>query len=137
MFTTLIVRVTLIREKVLCNKVVQFNPIVSYLTLYTLTSKFNSHLLSLCVFNRRSGENLLKYQLDSSSVIMSSILMTTLFYKALILQGEICCWSLLGLKGLTSIGLIFIRLNKKAIVKRILVAAKKWRRCENGTLWNT
>ena len=31
---------------------------------------------------------------------MSSILMTTLFYKALILQGETSCWSLLGLKGL-------------------------------------
>ena len=32
---------------------------------------------------------------------MSAILMTILFYKALILQGEIWCWSLLGLKGLT------------------------------------
>ena len=34
---------------------------------------------------------------------MSIILMTTLFYKVLIrlLQGEIWCWSLLGLKGLT------------------------------------
>ena len=31
---------------------------------------------------------------------MSLILMTTLFYKALILQGEIWCWSFLGLKGL-------------------------------------
>ena len=31
---------------------------------------------------------------------MPVILMTTLFYKALILQGEIWCWSLLGLKGL-------------------------------------
>ena len=31
---------------------------------------------------------------------MSIILMTTMFYKALILQGEIWCWSLLGLKGL-------------------------------------
>ena len=31
---------------------------------------------------------------------MSVILMTTLFYEALILQGEIWCWSLLGLKGL-------------------------------------
>ena len=31
---------------------------------------------------------------------MSVILMTTLFYKALILQGEIWCWSLLGLEGL-------------------------------------
>ena len=31
---------------------------------------------------------------------MSVILMTTLFYKVLILQGEIWFWSLLGLKGL-------------------------------------
>ena len=68
MFATLIARVTLIREKVSCNEVVQFNPIVSYLT---------------------------------------------------------------------SMGLIFILLNKKAKVKRILVAAKKWRHCENGILWNT
>ena len=42
----------------------------------------------------------MKYQLDSSCVIMSLILMTTLFCKALILQGEIWRWSLLGLKGL-------------------------------------
>ena len=32
---------------------------------------------------------------------MSVILMTTLFYKALILQGEIWCWSLTGFKGLS------------------------------------
>ena len=38
---------------------------------------------SLFFFNRSSGENLLKYQLDSSSSIMHSILMSTLFYKAL------------------------------------------------------
>ena len=31
---------------------------------------------------------------------MSLILMTTVFYKAVILQGEIWSWSLLGLKGL-------------------------------------
>ena len=31
---------------------------------------------------------------------MFVILMTTMFYKALILQGEIWCWSLLGVKGL-------------------------------------
>ena len=31
---------------------------------------------------------------------MSGILMTTLFYKASLLQGEIWCWSLLGFKGL-------------------------------------
>ena len=40
---------------------------------------------------------MLKYQLDSSCVIMSSILLTTVFYKAVILQGEIWRWSLLGL----------------------------------------
>ena len=34
---------------------------------------------------------------------MSLFLMTSLFYKALILHGEIGCWSLLGLKGLNSI----------------------------------
>ena len=34
---------------------------------------------------------------------MSVILMTTLFYQALILQGEIWCWSLLGHKGLSAL----------------------------------
>ena len=43
-----------------------------------------------------SKENLLKYQVNSSCVIMSSILMTTVFYKAVILHGEIWCLSLLG-----------------------------------------
>ena len=38
---------------------------------------------------------------------MSIILMTTLFYKALILQGEIWCWSLLGLKELSVILTLF------------------------------
>ena len=40
---------------------------------------------------------------DSYCVIMFVILMTTLYYKALILQGEIWCWSLLGLKGLIEV----------------------------------
>ena len=31
---------------------------------------------------------------------MSVILMTTVFYKTWLLQGEIWCWSLLGFKGL-------------------------------------
>ena len=39
-------------------------------------------------------------QANSSCVIMSIIFMTTLFYKALILQGEIWRWSLLGPKEL-------------------------------------
>ena len=55
----------------------------------------------LYVFNRSSGENLLKQQFDSSTVNMSSILMTTQFHIALVLQGEISCWSLLRLKGLS------------------------------------
>ena len=49
---------------------------------------------------RSSGEKLIKYQAHLSCVIMSVILMTTVFYKAVILQGEIWRWSLLGLKGL-------------------------------------
>ena len=49
----------------------------------------NSHLLPLFVSHRSNGEKLIKYQVNSSCVIMFVILMTTLFYKALILQGEI------------------------------------------------
>ena len=51
----------------------------------------NSHVLPLYISYRSSGEKLLKYQLNSSCVIKSLILMTTLFYKALVLQGEIWC----------------------------------------------
>ena len=76
--------------------------------LYTIFSFFSffflllkngtpSYLLPLFIKYRRSGEKLIKYQTNSSCVIMFVILMTTLFYKALILQGEIWCWSLLGL----------------------------------------
>ena len=42
--------------------------------LWTLILNPNSHLLTFCVYNRSSGENLLKYQLDSSSVIMTTLL---------------------------------------------------------------
>lgn len=54
------------------------------------------------IFNRSSWEKLLKYQSDSSCVIISSILMTSVFYYAVILQGELWRWSLLGIKGLYS-----------------------------------
>ena len=55
----------------------------------------------LFISYRSSGENMIKFQANSSCVIMSIILMTTtLFYKVLVLQGEIWCWSLLVLKGL-------------------------------------
>ena len=60
----------------------------------------NSHLLPLFISHRSSREKIIKYQANSSCVIMSVILMTTLFYKALILQAEIWCWSILRLKGL-------------------------------------
>ena len=46
---------------------------------------------------------------------MSIILMTTLFYKALILEREIWHWSLLGLKGL--------RVEQEAALGRLSVRA--------------
>ena len=49
----------------------------------------NFHLFPLFISYINSGEKLIKYQASSSCVIMFVILMTTLFYKALILQGEI------------------------------------------------
>ena len=50
---------------------------------------WKSRLLPLFISYRSSGEKLRKYQANSSCVIMSVILMTTLFYKTLILLGEI------------------------------------------------
>ena len=44
------------------------------------------------MYCRSRGEELIKYQANSSCVIMSVILMTTLFYKTLILREEIWCW---------------------------------------------
>ena len=57
---------------------------------------------------------MIKYQANSFCVIMSVILMTTLFYKALILQGEIwSSWSLLGLKVLNMVAtVLFWSVNK-------------------------
>ena len=49
----------------------------------------NSRLLPQFISYRSSGEKLIKYQANSSCVIISVILMITVFYKALILQGEI------------------------------------------------
>ena len=50
---------------------------------------------------------------------MFVILMTTLFYKALILHGEIWCWSLLGLKGLTPSSLFELIKTNFCQLKRI------------------
>ena len=59
----------------------------SHLTLETLRSQLNSHLLPLFIYHRSSGEKLIKNQANSYFVIMSVILMTTLFYKALIVHN--------------------------------------------------
>ena len=50
---------------------------------------------------------------------MSVILMTTLFYKALILQGEIWYWSLSGLKCLSG-GCISLQLVHPNVLQQIL-----------------
>ena len=47
---------------------------------------------------------------------MSLILMTTLFYNVLMLQGEIWCWLLLGLKGLNCIACHRLHLNNVVMV---------------------
>ena len=52
----------------------------------TQDENLNSHLLPLHISHRNSGDNLLKYQVNSSLTLM-----TMLFYKALKLQGEIGC----------------------------------------------
>ena len=65
------------------------------------------------IYYRSSGEKLIRYQANTSCVIMFVILMTTVSYKSLLLQGEIWCWSLLGFKGLSGgcISLQFLHPN--------------------------
>ena len=99
-------------------------------------------MLPLFISYRSSGEKLIRYQANSSCVIMSVILMTTLFYKTLILQGEIWCWSLLGLKGLS---LMFVAafadeirkmlsskfhafVSKRKVVRDLWIRWRTWRR---------
>ena len=68
--------------------------------------KFEFSLFTpIFISSRSSGEKLLKYTSSKFILCMSIsiILMSCLFYKALILQGEIWCWSLSGLKGLSLI----------------------------------
>ena len=68
--------------------------------------KFEFSLFTpIFISSRSSGEKLLKYTSSKFILCMSisRILMSCLFYKALILQGEIWCWSLSGLKGLSLI----------------------------------
>ena len=56
--------------------------------------------------------------------------MTTLFYKALLLQGEIWWWSLLGFKGLEEQAL---GENKKKAGTQTANYTKPARRCEANT----
>ena len=65
----------------------------------------NSHLLPLYTSYTKSGESVCfkKCQENSSCVLVSLILITTLSYKPSILQGEIWFWSSLGLKGFNAI----------------------------------
>ena len=65
-----------------------------------LPPKLKFSFVTLIISYRSSGDKLIKCQANTSCVILSLILMTTLFYKAMLLQGEIWCWSLLGFKGL-------------------------------------
>ena len=89
----------------------------------------NSHLLPLFISYRRSGEKLIKYQANSSCVIMSLTLMTTLFYKAL---GKIWCWSLVGLKELT-----VQKFRRQAIQSSVWTERKYWTvPCERGVRSN-
>ena len=66
-----------------------------FATFFTpLNHKINIWTLICCPYS------FLREVVGIPRVILSVILMTTLFYKALILQREVRCWSLLGLKGL-------------------------------------
>ena len=93
--------------------------------------------MPLFISYRSSGERFINYQANSSCEITSVILMTTLFYKALILQGEIWCWSLLGLKGLRG-------QTSFPLTKSLTKMSKEWpRRSRMGELpaqrtwWNS
>ena len=76
----------------------------------------NSHLLPLFISYRSSGEKMIKYQANSSFLILCVILITALFYKALILQGEIWCLSLLWLKRLTLTKITIVKPHRFALI---------------------
>ena len=61
----------------------------------------------------RQGE-FVKQSRDSSVIIISFILITLMFDSGVILKGEIRCWSLSGIKGLSELqGLFSDRWLKK------------------------
>ena len=64
----------------------RWHPQCPYWPFKPYDQNLKSHMLVLFISYRCSGENLIKYQANSSCVIMSVILMTTLFYKAFIIK---------------------------------------------------
>ena len=78
--TVILLSLVIVAVKLPISEVKVFNPL-------SLRSKFEFSFLAPFISYRSSGEK--KYQANSYCVIMSVILMTTLPYKALILQGEI------------------------------------------------
>ena len=74
------------------------------------------HIL-LTIFYVTSWENLIKHQDISSLVIISFILVTCLFDQVVILQGEIRCLSLMGLKGLDMLTLTVLSSRSRASAK--------------------
>ena len=71
-------------EKENCTLSKTVSKIKAILTLYTLYDQnLNSHLLPIFLSYRCSGERLIKYHTNSYCVIMSVILMTTLFLQSI------------------------------------------------------
>ena len=78
---------------------------------------------------------MLKYQANPSWVVLSLILMTTLLYKALILQGEIWCWSLLVFKGLKNKQyLLYLYVSVRALRREFQVTNRKMKKYEKEYL---
>ena len=95
-------------------------------------------LLPLFISYRSNVEKLMKYQANSSCMIMSLILMTTLLYKALILQGKIWCWSLLGLKGLRGASFLTVESNIIIEIKLVhLLTINEWGWVSYEELWRS
>ena len=88
---SLILNTESLQRKITClgKRKSAINKVSGTLTFKPEDQNFNFHLLPLFISYRSSGKRLIKYQANLSCVIMSVILMTTLFYKALILLGEI------------------------------------------------
>ena len=80
-------------RQIVLNQIVPLNPLHPKIKIWILIWILIIFVAPIHFLQKQWGE-VLKYQANSSCVIMSVILMTTLFYKGLILQGEIWCWSL-------------------------------------------